>query len=363
MKKVLIFTTGMGHRSIAEAARSAFEEAGWKVKLVSFEFRETTFFYYPIYKLFPSLNKVGFELTKNGSFEKMFQKIFKIRNIGELERIICRFEPHLVFSVYPLYNPPLEKLKEEYDFVFFNYVCNPRTFHPTELSRKADLNLVYDKETKKRAEELGISPESVKAVGWLVRPQFYETKSEQSTEYFTLTVSAGSLGAQGFVKFLPIFSKLNKPLQLNLIAGSNKMLFRIFKSYQKMNETFDDFIQNKNGIEVYGFTNEIHKLMARSNIVAGKAGPNLLFESVAVGKPFLALSHIPGQEDGNFEIIEDKNLGWVAEEPSKAREVMENLLESREQIKQKFKAISRERNYNKKSFGRLLNLAKNWVEK
>ncbi|MEA2020815.1 MAG: glycosyltransferase [Patescibacteria group bacterium] len=356
VKRVLIFTTSMGHRSIAEAARAAFKEAGWRVKLVSFEFREATLQYYPAYKLFPTLNKVGFELTQNGKFENLFRKIFKVRKLGKLENVVKRFEPDLVLSTYFLYNPPLEKLAKECKFKLFNYVCNPRTFHPLELSKKAHLNLVYDEEARKRALELGVADEKVKAIGWLVRPRFYEVE-EIPGELFTLTVSAGSLGAQGFVKFLPIFSKLSKPIHLNLIAGSNKMLFNIFKSYQKMTRAFEDFVQNKNEVEVYGFTEEIDKLMAQSHVVAGKAGPNLLFESVAVGRPFLALSHIPGQEDGNLEIIDEKNLGWVAEQPSKAREILELLMEAVTFFEEKKKALEEERSYIRTVQRNLINYA------
>ena len=44
----------------------------------------------------------------------------------------------------------------------------------------------------------------------------------------------------------------------------------------------------------------------------GKAGPNTLFESVTLGKPFVATAYIPGQEKGNLEFIRRHKLGWVA---------------------------------------------------
>lgn len=358
LKKILIFTTSMGHGSIAEAARAAFEDAGWQVKLVSFEFRETTLQYYPAYRLFPTLNKVGFELTKNGNFENLFRKIFKVRKLSDLEKVINKFQPDMVLSTYFLYNPPLEKLAKRYKFKLFNYICNPRTFHPLELSKKANLNLVYDEEARRRALELGVTPGKVKATGWLVRPQFYEVESCKLQERFTLTVCAGSLGAQGITKFLPVFTKLNRPITLNLIAGSNKMLLGIFKSYQKMTRTFEDFLQSENEVNVYGYTDKIHELMACSDLVAGKAGPNLLFESAAVGKPFLALSHIPGQENGNLEIIKEKDLGWVAEEPAKTRKLLNHILETKNALQEKKSSVERESVHNQHAAKKLTALTK-----
>ncbi len=354
---MLIFTTGMGHRSIAEAVREAFESSKWEVKLVSFEW-ETTLQYYPAYKMFPVLNKAAFELTKNDNFEKFFRKVFRKRKLNKLEDIIRKFKPDLVISTYFLYNPPVGQLKEKYAFKLFNYVCNPRTFHPLELSAEADLNLVYDQKAKERAVELGVAAGKVKSVGWLVRSRFYEVKSSGAPRPFTLTVSAGSLGAQKIVKFLPIFERLNRSIRLNLISGSSKVLFNIFKSYKRLNKAIDDFIQSENEVNVYGFTDKIHELVADSDLVAGKAGPNLLFESVAAGKPFLALFHIPGQEDGNLEIIEKKGLGWVAEEPQRARELLNYILETGNTLQEKSPFVEKESLYNQQAAKRLIDLAR-----
>jgi UDP-N-acetylglucosamine:LPS N-acetylglucosamine transferase len=52
--------------------------------------------------------------------------------------------------------------------------------------------------------------------------------------------------------------------------------------------------------------------MAAADVIMGKAGPNVLFESVTLGKPFIATAYIPGQEEVNLEFIRRHKLGWIA---------------------------------------------------
>jgi len=63
--------------------------------------------------------------------------------------------------------------------------------------------------------------------------------------------------------------------------------------------------------------------MAQSDLVAGKAGPNILFEAVAAGKPFLTLTHVHGHESGNLEIIKESDvLELLKQKPEKLELIM-----------------------------------------
>jgi UDP-N-acetylglucosamine:LPS N-acetylglucosamine transferase len=61
-------------------------------------------------------------------------------------------------------------------------------------------------------------------------------------------------------------------------------------------------------------------------VVMGKAGPNMLFETVTLGKPFIATTYIPGQEECNLQVIERYDLGWVALEPERQGAVIHELV-------------------------------------
>ena len=65
--------------------------------------------------------------------------------------------------------------------------------------------------------------------------------------------------------------------------------------------------------------------MAAADVVMGKAGPNMLFESVTLGKPFIATNYIPGQEEINLELIRRHQLGWVALTAEDQRNLIQSL--------------------------------------
>ena len=89
--------------------------------------------------------------------------------------------------------------------------------------------------------------------------------------------------------------------------------------------------------------------MQMADLIIGKAGPNLIFESVASQKPFLAISHIPGQEDGNLDIIKDYKLGYVEENPFKAAKLLRSVINDPSNLQQFQAAIAKLRVTNQKS--------------
>ena len=99
--------------------------------------------------------------------------------------------------------------------------------------------------------------------------------------------------------------------------------------------------------------------MAVSDLVVGKAGPNLIFETVAAKKPFMAVCHIAGQEDGNLSLIKKKKLGLVEENPVRAIRLLKKII-NKPQILNRFeKFIKKERQYNKEAGDKLVKIVKN----
>lgn len=116
-------------------------------------------------------------------------------------------------------------------------------------------------------------------------------------------MQGGGEGSAGFAQtveeLLALVGADGKPaLQIILAAGTNSRLQQMFR--------------NRPACHVLPFTKAIAPWMACADLVMGKAGPNMLFETVTLGKPFLAATVLPGQEEGNLEMIRTYRLGWVA---------------------------------------------------
>ena len=74
------------------------------------------------------------------------------------------------------------------------------------------------------------------------------------------------------------------------------------------------------------YTNDIASYMAAADIIMGKVGPNILFKSVMLSKPFIATTFIPGQEQENLAFIQRHGLGWVAIQPEEQSTLLAKLI-------------------------------------
>ncbi len=330
----------MGHESIAKAIEQNLLNHNFETKFVKEEFAEVSLQYQPIYQFFPKLNKSYYKMGKNKLVQKVMKRLYEDKKRRKLERIIRNYSPDVIISTYFFYNYMLGELKKKQDFAFINIIANPATTHPLEYSPDADLNLIYDERSRKDALKYGIPKEKVEEIGWFTKEEFFQEKSATKEEIPTILISAGSLGTSQVAKFLPVLFKFQKNFHYIFVAGKNKALYEIFKRYQNLCS-----ITHKNlpKITILQFTTEMPNLMARADIIAGKAGPNLLFESVAAEKPFLALTYIPGQEDGNLDIIKEKNLGWVALKRKDLAKILASFTKNPELINEKAEDIAREK--------------------
>lgn len=358
-KRVLIFTTKMGHQAIAEAVKEAFISIGWKTKTFFSSFPEIQIYEALNFHLLPDINKVLYHPFITGKKMRAFApKVGKIKNLVEIKRLIKTFRPDIVISTYVLYNWTLCHLKKRYPFIFLNIVANPRTIHPLELVEEADLNLLYDKKAVKITCPW-VSKEKLKAIGWLARKGFYGPLSSlprKNSKKLRIIFCGGSWGNSSVIGFLSIFTKLPGRIELKLVAGNNKLLYNAFKIFDQIIKNKLVSTRGKLKIEVFQFV-KLDELLPASDIVVGKAGPNLIFETVAAGKPFMAITHYAGQEDGNLEVIREKGIGWVAEKPSLARKKLLEIINNPSLVKKIIKNVLKERNRNILAGKKLVKLA------
>ena len=62
-------------------------------------------------------------------------------------------------------------------------------------------------------------------------------------------------------------------------------------------------------VDVLGFVDNLHELMAAADVLVTKAGPGSVIEGCLSGLPILIYDYLPGQEVGNVELIERTGAG------------------------------------------------------
>ncbi len=88
-------------------------------------------------------------------------------------------------------------------------------------------------------------------------------------------------------------------------------------------------IKGSERLQVLPYTARSHPSWPASDVIMGKAGPNMLFESMVLGKPFIATSYIPaGTTQSPF--YPAAQPGWVALDPYSQLELVRSLIQQPE---------------------------------
>ena len=363
---ISVFSTSWGHKSIgiaiADRLKQNFQTNLNFIKPPKVE----TKYYNFLYKMFPYLTIIPFKAVENNQINKIITKYLYKIYAKEIEELIKKQKPKVVISAYYALNPALEKIAIKYNFTLINVVTDPRTFQKMYFSHNA-YNLVFDRKTAKYCEKLKINSKQCIQSGWFVRKEFQQNINKEKArsslgidlKKFTICVIGGSEGTLDILKILPAFIGKEKNVQAIFICGHNKKLFNFLQSFSRIFNTNN--IPNTKFI-IKGFTKNTHKYLQASDLIMGKAGPNLIFESVASQRPFFAISHMSGQEDGNLDIIKEYKLGFVEEDPVKAIKLTKHIIDNPKILDRFTKPLRDLSEYNSNSYTALYQLITSNIE-
>ena len=372
-KRVLVLTDTLpwGHRSIAKAIFGYLKkrERGSEYKVDYAEVKAETGmandFYTFLYRFSPKLGGLTGILAANGAMREAFEQLVKLNTPG-VKKMVEWMKPDLIISCYFFHSHSLARLKEEgAKFELWTVVADPWTTNRMSFVPGADWHLVYDEVGEKQAYRYGVKKGKVLKTGWWVREEMYDKKS-QITNHKSQTrrkmgfgddrpvifIGGGSLGGNFLAKVLPMLMFAKKKVGVVFNTGNDKLAFSLVEEYIKLFKRIkrDDTVIIKN----YGWIDNMGEVLAGCDMVFGKAGPNFLFDCVAVGKPMVAITHIGGQEDGNIELIRKKKLGWVREKSRKLTDFFLSYIEEPEKYNRKFAGeIKREGERNRKSLEKI----------
>ncbi len=369
-KKILILTDDMpwGHRSIARAIYNFLEinkkENDFEVFLreIKVNIGAAGDLYTFAYRYSPKSTKIFFNFSKNKLFRDLVEDASRL-NLSRLKREIDKIKPDLIISTHVFHTLSLARWKQREKKIFklWEVVTDPWTINPLCFVKEADLNIVYDNVSFKEGQKWGLKKENMMITGWWVRPEMYGKFNGDKVKKdlgFTgdrpiIFIGGGSLGMNALPKLLPAILTLKEKVAFIINTGTDKLALKLVKNFVRVLKRVrkDDLIQ----IKYMGWIDNMAEVLAGCDIVFGKAGPNFLFDCVAAKKPFVAITHIGGQEDGNIDLIGKKKLGWVKEKNSELLKFLGLYLEKPKYFETKFKkSIDREAANNRDSLKKIL---------
>ncbi|MGI5840653.1 MAG: MGDG synthase family glycosyltransferase [Patescibacteria group bacterium] len=350
--KVLVLTDHMpwGHRSIAKAIygylkkREKEEDIRVDYAEIMAETGVLGDAYNLAYKYFPRGNRVFMKVTLSKMIRKLVTEA-SLDSLPRLKRIVDRTKPDLVISTFYLHSHALAlwKEREQKGFKLWTVVADPWTINAISFVKGADLHLVYDEVGEKFARKYGVPDDEILKCGWWTREEMYkkyDIRKIRNRLGFgdnrpVIFVGGGSLGTNSLTRIMPILPFLKRKVGLIFNTGKDKLGYNLVEEYSRLLRKIrkDEVVQIKN----MGWIENMAEVLSACDIVFGKAGPNFLFDVVAVEKPFVAITHIGGQEDGNIDLIKKKRLGWIREKKKNAARFLVEYLENPEKYNNAFK--------------------------
>lgn len=159
----------------------------------------------------------------------------------------------------------------------------------------------------------GIARERISQSGIPIMPEFaqeYDTaainqKFGFDPEVPTVMVMSGGWGKAGLPQLVAAILEF-APVQVIAIAGRN----------ERMHEQVEKLVAPESSrLRTFGFVDNIHEMMAVSDLCVTKSGGLTTAECMAMGLPMLIPNPIPGQEERNAEYVTENGCALIARSP------------------------------------------------
>lgn len=322
MKKILILTAGFGegHNAAARGLRDAFQQIAPDQAEVEMrdlfaetygQFNEwTRRFYLELINRAPrAWSRFYRWLDARKSFGgdlRIFSALQKT-----LAQHLARFRPDVVVSVYPVYPHLLDAILGRESAPDgakrIVVVTDSITVNSIWFRCSADMFLVPNEATEKVLRAAGVSAELIKVFGFPVNPKFAEgsylsAPVSPARPRVLYMINAGKSTAPALVRRLVELDEID----LTVTVGRDKKLRTVVEGVQR---------DSGRSFEIVGWCNDLPGLLQSHHLLISKAGGATVQETIAAGVPMIINQVVPGQEEGNAQLIAETHSGAVVSSP------------------------------------------------
>lgn len=314
--RILILTAGFGEghntaaRCIAEAL-GGYAEAETKVLDV---YLETVPRFTKVLQAGYSLaiNKYPFVwntifniLDKPGKLEATLPFAANLRDA--LRRQLEAFRPDVIVSTYPLYAFLLGQLKAKGHapsaVPLLTVITDSTAINSSWYRGGSDAFILADAETETVLRHGGVPPEFLKVLGFPVAPRLALLKPLEPVIHGSprILFLPSSRSAQA-IAVIREFRKI-PGLEVTVVTGRLAALHEAIAASGVIDGVRTHLV---------GWTDKIPELLCSHHLYIGKAGGAIVHEAMAAQCPILVSHVVPGQEEGNIELIERHDIGRLA---------------------------------------------------
>lgn len=330
-RKALLLSVGygQGHHSAARALAEELEMRGWCTQThdpcaetYPRLFRLTQRYYHFCVRKAPWLWGVTYSLTDTADWRRQVDGVLLKKCTLYVKELLLRSKPDVVLCTYPLFAYMLDALAEQegihvpYVVVVTDAIEISRPWMKTE----APLVCVIDELSAQIVQQrYALTPEQVVSTGFPVRRGFHAV-SGQRCDFSDGRVSVlyavyrsrrqVCRDVRGLLSAFPRMS-------MTLLCGERA---------EEMRTVFTDELATGK-VEVVPYCHDMAALFARHHVYIGKAGAATVFEAYASALPMIINYSLPGQEQGNLELVLHDECGYRAESTADAVSALRRMLD------------------------------------
>lgn len=318
---------GQGHHAAAEALAESFSERGCRCCMYDpcalarpgvFSAAQT--FYRFCVRRAPWLWGITYAQTDTADWRHVPEMPLMGALKRQVEELLRREEPDIVLCTYPLYAYMLDALRAEGRFHgrYAMVVTDALEISRPWLQSAAPLLVVPDAGTASRVcAQFGLPQEKVLPLGFPVRRAFCLRQALNPPSAHSLRIVFGVYrSTRAVVRSVRALLAAYPAAHITLLAGerAGRLSRRLSREIQALQA------------EVLPTCAHMAQLFAESHLYIGKAGAATMFECYASRLPMLVNFALPGQEQGNLELLLSDGAGRYVESPEEVVHAVQMLL-------------------------------------
>ena len=229
-----------------------------------------------------------------------------------LEAIIARERPVAICSTFPAYAALFKKLGREgrFDTPHFNIVTDSISINSVWWRPGCDGWFVPNEDSAEVMRAAGVDPARLHVTGFPVTPYFRRNEGIVTRPQLSLgaaprvlyIVNSGTRNAEATARLL----LAEEDWEITCTVGRDESLRRKLLALAG---------QRRRRAEILGWTDQIPNLLMTHHVVVSKAGGATTQEAIAARCPMIVNQVVPGQEEGNCELLLRHGAGALATTP------------------------------------------------
>ncbi|MDU2642968.1 MAG: glycosyltransferase [Negativicoccus succinicivorans] len=313
---LLSASIGQGHVQAARAVAEALKRhpTGYRVQsldflsrdMISLDYwmRET---YIKMIDLFPLIYDLLYHQSQRRHGGKQVRSLLARTFRSRMRHLLEVLSPDALVLTHPFPAAAAAKLVEKGELhIPIVTVITDFDLHQLWVYKNITAYCVPSEQVRDELIAAGIEKERVFVTGIPIMQRFYEMKEASLREPGTVLIMGGGTGLGAVKDILWRLTQVEAVQRVIVVTGQN---FTLFDEIQEMRDEL------RVPLELYGYTNEIPRLMARASLLVTKPGALTTTEAMTMHLPMLLVDAIPGQEEANAAHLEKIGCAkWILRE-------------------------------------------------